>query len=108
METFVTFISFTPEGSKNLEATVDRAHLFREQVVACGGRVLTHLWLLGGAADAVCIFEAPSSQVAYRLQCEVEKSGNVKLQTCTAFDALTAAGLVGSGIDERSEVEPIL
>ena len=83
MPTYVMLVRITPQGKKDLGATM-RA---RDEVVAKlekqGGRFTNYSTM--GPFDAVSVIEAPTDEVAMRFLFEAGASGNIESTTMRAF-----------------------
>lgn len=86
MPRFLSLISFTDQGDRELKATIDRSNQFRSSVEQAGGKVEGLYWALG-AFDGAVVFEAPSEETAVRLLLALDRQGNVRTQTLRVFDA---------------------
>ena len=84
MPAYITLISFTDQGIRNVKDTLNRAKAFRQASEAAGGRMIGIWWTLG-QYDAVAISEAPDDDTAMRLLLATGMQGNVRTMTMRAF-----------------------
>jgi uncharacterized protein with GYD domain len=85
MPKYVSLLTFTGQGIKNLKNTTRRAERFKE-VVEKDGRVkiLETIWTLG-QYDIVHIFEAPDDTAAASMAFSLNLLGTVRTLTMKAF-----------------------
>lgn len=93
--TYVTLISFTDQGVRNLKQSPQRALAFRREVEAAGLKVLAQLWT-AGAYDGVLILEGDSEEKVLGALTRLAALGNVRTQSLRAFDAAEFAAIVGA------------
>lgn len=85
MVRYLTLITFTDQGAKNVKDSVNRAGRFAESVEAAGGKLLSQYWATG-QYDGCVIFEAPDEKVGARELVKLAKDGNVRTQTMQIHD----------------------
>ena len=83
MATFVSLISFTDQGIRNIKDSPDRFDSFRAMAEATGVTVKSVYWTMGGH-DMVVTVEGPEETAAAVLM-KVGSLGNVRSQTLRAF-----------------------
>jgi uncharacterized protein with GYD domain len=86
MTRFMSLLTFTDQGIRNVKQSIQRADNFRKSVDAAGGKVVSQYWLVG-EADACVVFEAPDDQVASALLLSLGQQGNVRTRTLRVYDA---------------------
>ena len=94
MGTFITLLSYTDQGIRNVRDTTKRAKAFQEMAGKGGVRVRDIFWTLG-AYDLVAIVDAPDEAAAMALLLGVGSIGNVRTQTLRAFSADEMEGILG-------------
>lgn len=92
MATYVTLISWTPEGAKGFRESVDRYERAKAAFEAIGGS-LSILYTLG-AYDAVSIAEAPDDETATAMLLQLGSLGFVRTQTMRAFGPEEMRGII--------------
>ena len=85
MPKYVVLYRFTPEGAKNIKASVERARETRKENEARGFKVLSLLWTQG-PYDLVSVVDAPSEQAMMAGMMNIVSAGNVTSTTMRAFD----------------------
>jgi uncharacterized protein with GYD domain len=86
MAYYVSLVTFTESGVKNLRMTTSRAKAFEEKMATFGVRMLTTLWTIG-QYDIVHVFECADDTTAATFACTLNSLGNVKSHTMRAFTA---------------------
>jgi uncharacterized protein with GYD domain len=79
MATYVSLISWTDQGVRSFQDTVDRAAAF-------GGAHREIYWTLG-PYDIVAVSEAPDDETATAFALALSSQGNVRTTTMRAFSA---------------------
>lgn len=92
--TYLSLLTFTEQGARNLKQSPQRAAGWRQQVEAAGVKVLAQLWT-AGAFDGALILQGDEQQVLGALA-QLAAAGNVRTQSLRAFDAEEFAKIVGS------------
>lgn len=85
MQKYITLVSFTEEGIKNLKDTCRRAKVFSEKVKKKGVRIDLTYWT-SGRYDIIHVFGAPNDEVAAAVGFTLGSMGNVRTETLRAYD----------------------
>jgi uncharacterized protein with GYD domain len=85
MTRFLSLLTFTDQGIRDVKQSIHRAENFRKSVEAAGGKVISQYWLVG-EADGCVVFEAPDDQVASTLLLSLGQLGNVRTRTFRVYD----------------------
>jgi len=85
MVRYLSLISFTEQGIRAVDKSVERAGKFRAAVEAAGGKVSAMYWAVG-ECDGAFIFEAPDETTAARLLLTLGKLGNVRTRSLRVFN----------------------
>ena len=93
--TYVTLISYTDQGIRNLKQSPQRAQAFRQSAEAAGIKVLAQLWT-SGACDGVVILEGDGEEKVLGALANLASLGSVRTQSLRAFDAAEFAAIVGA------------
>lgn len=94
MQKYITLVSFTEEGIKNLKDTCKRAKVFSEKVKKKGVHIEQTYWTFG-RYDIVHLFEAPNDEAAAAVSFTLGSMGNVRTETFRAFDLEEMTSIVG-------------
>jgi uncharacterized protein with GYD domain len=92
--TYVTLITYTDQGVRNLKQSPQRAQAFRQSAEAAGLKVLAQLWT-AGAYDGLIILEGESEEKVLGALANLASLGNVRTQSLRAFDADGFVAIVG-------------
>jgi uncharacterized protein with GYD domain len=84
MPTYISLLSWTDQGIRNLKQAPDRARQAEQLAQQMGGK-LTGVYLTMGQYDIVTIFEAPDDEAAARMLLTLGSQGNVRTTTLKAF-----------------------
>ena len=85
MPKYVSLLTFTGQGIKNLKNTTKRAERFKELIEKDGKiKILETIWTLG-QYDIVHIFEAPDDTAAASVAFSLNLLGTVRTLTMKAF-----------------------
>ncbi len=84
MAKYVSLLTFTDTGIKNLRKTTARAEAFAERIKAKGIEIQYTLWTVG-MYDLVHFFEADSDEAAATFAYTLSSLGNVRTNTMRAF-----------------------
>jgi uncharacterized protein with GYD domain len=84
MVRFLSLLTFTDQGVRNVKQSIQRADSFRKLVEAAGGKVISQYWLVG-EADGCIVFEVADDQVASSLLLSLGQQGNVRTRTLRAY-----------------------
>lgn len=93
MATYVTLITWTEQGARNVKDTVDRAQAARDVAGRFGVALKEVYWTLG-AYDIVAVAEAPDDESATAFALALATQGNVRTTTLRAFDAEEMRGIL--------------
>jgi uncharacterized protein with GYD domain len=86
MVRYMSLISFTDQGIREVDKSVARATKFRSAVEKAGGRVVQQYWAVG-ELDGCVVFEAPDENTAAALLLRLGRDDNVRTRTMRVFDA---------------------
>jgi uncharacterized protein with GYD domain len=86
MPRYISLVTFTQEGLKNVKDTRKRAKDFAERAKRRGVHIRDTFWCVG-RYDIVHIFEAENDEVAATISIALSSFGNVRSETMRAFDA---------------------
>lgn len=92
--TYVSLLSYTDQGIRNLKQSPQRAAAFRQQIEAAGLTVLAQLWT-AGAYDGVLILQGDGEEKVLGVLAQLSALGNVRTHSLRAFDAEGFAAIVG-------------
>ena len=84
MATYITLLSYTEQGIKNLKGIPERVLAARQALENMGGRVLGYRLTLG-QFDAVVTVEAPDDEAYATFALNIAAQGNVRSITLKAF-----------------------
>lgn len=93
MATFISLISFTDQGIRNVKASPDRFEAFKSLLEGMGGSVKAAWWTVGNY-DMVVVSEG-SDEAATAALLTVGAMGNVRTQTLRAFDSAQMRQIIG-------------
>lgn len=86
MAKYLSLITLTDQGIRDVKHTIERAEEFRSKVESAGGQVSSIHWALG-EVDGCILFEAPDEQTATALLLGLGQRGNVRTHTLRLYDA---------------------
>lgn len=86
MATYISLISFTDQGIRNVKQSPERAHAFKDLAEKAGATVKAIYWTLGNY-DIVAVTDAPDDETAMALLLTTGSIGNIRTQTLKAFSA---------------------
>ncbi len=86
MATYISLISFTDQGIRNVKQSPERAQAFRDMVEKAGATVKAIYWTLGNY-DIVAITDVPDDATAMTLLLTTGSLGNIRTQTLKGFSA---------------------
>jgi len=92
--TYVSLLSYTDQGIRNLKQSPQRAAAFRQQIEAAGLKVLAQLWTAGDY-DGVLILQGDGEEKVLGVLAQLAALGNVRTHSLRAFDAEEFAAIVG-------------
>ena len=84
MPTFVTLVSWTDQGIKNVKESPARLDAFKQAAESMGCTV-KDFYLVTGDYDMVVVMEAPDGETAVKLSLAVGSGGAVRTKTLRAF-----------------------
>ncbi len=84
MGTYISLISYTDQGIRNIKDSPDRVDAARKVIEGLGGE-MKELYLTMGAYDLFTILEAPSDEVVAKFVLALGSRGNVRTTTLKAF-----------------------
>lgn len=84
MATFISLLSFTDQGVRNVKQTTERASVFRQWAQKSGVTVKNIFWTMG-AYDAVVVMEADRAEAIMSLLTGLGSLGNVRTETLRGF-----------------------
>jgi len=85
MATFITLVSFTDQGVRNIKESPNRAEVFQSTAAKLGAQVKSLYWT-NGQYDVIATLEGPEEAVMAAVAATAS-AGNVRTQTLRAFDA---------------------
>ena len=86
MPTYISLLSFTPQGLQNIKGTIARAEAFKAKAKSKGATLKEVYWTMG-EYDVVAIIEAPNDETITSLLYSLVGQGNVHTHTLKAFTA---------------------
>lgn len=95
MTRFISLITFTEQGVKNIKNSTRRAHAFDRAAEKAGVTIEGQYWTLG-ACDGVLIISADNEKKALHCLTELAAQGNVRTQTLRAFLDTEFAAITGA------------
>ena len=95
MQTYISLLSFTEQGARNIKQSPARGQAFCESVAKEGIKMLGQYWTAGGY-DGVLILQAESEAKVLRCLAALAALGNVRTHSMRAFDAQEFAAIVGA------------
>ena len=94
MPKYISLVSFTQEGLRNVKDTRKRASEFAERTKKRGVNILETFWTVG-RYDIIHIFEAADDAAAATVSIALSSFGNVRSETMRAFGANEIAKILG-------------
>jgi uncharacterized protein with GYD domain len=94
MVRYVTLLTFTDQGIKNVKQTVDRARAFKATVEKFKGSVKEIYWTQG-RYDVVATLEVPDEESGMALLLSLGSLGNVRTETLRAFSSDEMGRIIG-------------
>ena len=85
MTRYLSLISYTDHGIREVKDSVNRAHAFQSLVEAAGGRVNATFWAVG-EKDGAIIFEVPDEDTGAQMLLKLADQGFVRTQTMRVYD----------------------
>ncbi len=93
--TYLSLLTFTDQGARDLAQSPQRAAAWRRQVESSGIKVVAQLWT-AGAYDGVLILQGDSEHQVLAVLSQLAAQGNVRTHSLRAFDAEEFARIAGS------------
>lgn len=84
MAAYISLISYTDQGIRNVKQSPERARAFREMAEKAGAKVKDIYWTLG-SYDLVAITDVPDDETAMALLLTTGSLGNIRTQTLKGF-----------------------
>jgi uncharacterized protein with GYD domain len=84
MARYITLLTFTQQGAKNIKKSTARAHAFDKLAAKAGVKVEGQYWTMG-RYDGVLILSASDETKVLHLLTSLAALGNVRTQTMQAF-----------------------
>ena len=84
MPTYISLVSWTDQGIRNVKEAPQRVDDFKKAVEAAGGKV-NGFYLTMGKYDVVVIVDLPSDETAAAIVLSTGSKGNVRTETMKAF-----------------------
>lgn len=94
MATYITLLSFTEQGIRNIKESPNRLDAARKQM-ADQGAELKAFYMTMGSYDAVAICEAPSDEAVAKILLGIGSGGAVRTVTMRAFDESEYREIIG-------------
>ena len=94
MATYITLITFTEKGVKDIKDSGKRAAEFKSHAKKHGIDVKEQYWCMG-AYDGLLIFDAPDDETATAAMLSLSSRENVRTQTMRSFNASEMGKIVG-------------
>lgn len=95
MPRYLSLISFTDQGIRAVDESIDRAEHFKSTVAEAGGQVEAIYWAVGDADGAV-IFQAPDEATGAKLLLKLGHDGFVRTKTLRVYDSAEFQTIVSS------------
>lgn len=86
MPMYISLMTWTEKGEKNVRDTAKRAAAFAKSAQKFGLKNIQEYWTMG-QYDGVLLFEAPDDETATAAMLSLGTLGNVSTQTMRAFTA---------------------
>lgn len=84
MPTYISLVSWTDQGIRNVKEAPRRVDDFKKAVEATGGKV-NGFYLTMGKYDIVVIVDLPSDETAAAIVLSTGSRGNIRTETMKAF-----------------------
>jgi len=94
MPTYVTLLRFTQKGVEAIREGPARLDAAKEAYRAAGAK-LKDFYLVTGKYDAVVVAEVPDEETAVKLSLAISAKGNVRIETCRAFNEEEYRRIIG-------------
>ena len=93
--TYLSLLTFTDTGVRNLKQSPQRATAWRQQVEAAGVTVVAQLWTVGDY-DGALLLQGENEQQVLSALARLAEQGNVRTHSLRAFDAEETGRILGS------------
>ena len=93
MATYITLLSYTDQGIKNIKQAPERVAAAKKAVESAGGKWVGY-YLSMGAYDGVVITEAPSDELYATIVLAIGSQGSVRTTTLKAFSEEEMARII--------------
>jgi uncharacterized protein with GYD domain len=103
MPNYISLVSFTQEGLRNVKDSRKRAKEFAEKAKKKGVAIKTTFWTVG-RYDIVHFFDAPDDAAAATISIALSSFGNVRSETMRAFDADEITQILGDVYDLQTSM----
>jgi uncharacterized protein with GYD domain len=84
MPTYISLISWTDQGIKNIKEAPQRIDAFKKAVEAAGGKV-NGFYVTMGKYDIVTIIDVPSDEAYANIALSTGSKGSIRTETVKAF-----------------------
>jgi uncharacterized protein with GYD domain len=84
MPTYISLISWTDQGIKNIKEAPQRIDAFKKAVEAAGGKV-NGFYVTMGKYDIVTIIDVPSDEAYANIALSTGSKGSIRTETMKAF-----------------------
>jgi uncharacterized protein with GYD domain len=91
--TYISLVSFTPQGIASFKDTVDRGEAADQLAAAMGGTIKSIHWTLG-PYDIVVVSESPDDETATAFALKLAAQGNIRTTTMRAFSGDEMRGII--------------
>ncbi len=98
MSMYISLVSFTQEGYRNLKDTRKRANSFAKNAKKRGITIKETYWT-AGRFDIIHVFEAPDDEAAASLAFALGSMGNVRTETLRAFNGEEMEKVLGEAYE---------
>jgi len=95
MATYITLLSYTDQGARNIKEAPQRVGAAKAAVESVGGKWLGY-YLTMGEYDGLAITEAPSDEIYATIVLAIASQGNIRTTTLKAFDAEEMAQIIAA------------
>jgi uncharacterized protein with GYD domain len=84
MPTYISLVSWTDQGIRNIKEAPQRIDAFKKAVVSAGGK-LNGFYVTMGKHDIVTIIDAPNDEAFANIVLNTGSKGSVRTETMKAF-----------------------
>ena len=103
MPKYISLVSFTQEGLRNVKDTRKRAKEFSDRARQQGVDIKETYWTVG-RYDIIHLFEAPDDASAATISIALSSFGNVRSETMRAFNAKEIEKILGDVYELQTSV----